>query len=272
MSWLLFLACADLTPGERVLGDEVAATELRVASGQGRVVGLHDDVLISTDTLVMGDWHSGVLEASDMGAARRVGHGPAGAWAWLGDGRVLSMPDALELAVLSHPTGVDRCPDGEVVAVYGAGESIACGEAGVLSTACDESGCEILGADVSDRVSPGGAVAWVDGVACWGDPMLHKETGTGAVRCEDGTEITGLEGDHLGLSVAAGRAAGRYNRHIVPPRLRIVSLVGEETWLIDSAAENSRVGLAGDGEHTAVGVPDFRRGNTGGRIYVVAAP
>jgi hypothetical protein len=272
VSWLLFLACTELTPGERVLGDEVVATELRVASGQGRVLGLFGDGLISTDTPVMGDWRSGVLEAGDVGAARRVGHGPAGAWAWLGDGRVVSMPDGEVLAELGQPTGVDRCPDGEVVAVYGVGEAIACGDAGELSTACDGSGCEVQGSSVSDRVSPGGAVAWIDGVACWGDPMLHNENGTGAVRCEDGTEVTGLEGDHLGLSLSAGRTAGRYNRHIVPPRLRIVSLAGEETWLIDSAAENSRVGLSGDGEHTAVGVPDFRRSNTGGRIYVVAAP
>ena len=78
-----------------------------------------------------------------------------------------------------------------------------------------------------------------------------------------------MAGDHLGLSISMGRAAGRFNRHIVPPRLRIVSLVGDDTWIIDSAAENSRGGLGGDAEHFAVGVPEFRRGQSGGRIYVV---
>jgi hypothetical protein len=48
-----------------------------------------------------------------------------------------------------------------------------------------------------------------------------------------------------------------------------VSLSGADTWLIDTAAENSRVALAVSGAYVAIGVADFRRDDSGGRIYVV---
>jgi hypothetical protein len=271
VSFFLWLACADLTVGERVLGEEVVAQTLQVAAGQGRVVGLHGDTLISTDDVVMGDWRTGQLSPQGLQHVRRVGLGEAGAWAWLKTDTVLSLPDGAVLTEFSgRPSAVDRCPNGEMLAVYGAGESVSCAEAGVLVTVCEGPVCDVrLGEEILDTVSPGGALSWLSGVPCWGDPMLEDERASGAVRCGDGTDIVGMEGDHLGLSLAGDRAAGRFNRHIVPPRLRIVSLSGADTWLIDTAAENSRVALAVSGAYVAIGVADFRRDDSGGRIYVV---
>lgn len=265
----LALACGDLTPGERVLGEEVEAVTLVVETGQGRVVALSGANLISTDEPAMGQWASGSLTPLALGRARRVGMSESGPWAWLDDDTVISIPDGEVLAQLQQPTAVDRCPSGEIVATYGAGEAIACSTHGVLWTECEASQCSVLGPDLLDTVSPGGALTWFGGLQCWGSPMLDREEAPGWVRCSDGLEVAGMAGDHLGLSISMGRAAGRFNRHIVPPRLRIVSLVGDDTWIIDSAAENSRVGLGGDAEHFAVGVPEFRRGQSGGRIYVV---
>jgi len=268
----MILACGALTPGEGVLGEEIPATVFIMEPGQGRVVGLHDHEVITADPPVWGDWRSDAWSPMDLGGIRRVGHGVAGAWAWLEDGRVLSLPDGAVIGALRDATAVDRCPSGEVVAVYGAGEAIACGDEGLIFTECKNGRCVVYGVEGAPEVSPGGAVGFWNGLACWGDPMLEAEKGRGRMACSDGRSARGKPGDHLGLSFAGGRAAGRFNRHIVPPRLRIVSLTsGDQTWVIDSAAENSRVGLSEHRGTHVVGVPDFRRGDSGARLFVVEA-
>jgi len=158
-----------------------------------------------------------------------------------------------------------------VLSTRAKGETIACSESGVIRTVCETGDCSVW---VDDRnvdvgVSDGGDVGWWQGVACWGDPQLAFETGSGAVHCEDGRVIRGEVGDHLGLTLGAGRAAGRFNRHIVPPRLRIVPLGDGEVWTVDRAAENSRVSLAAVDGLTLVGVPQFRQARTFGRIFAV---
>ncbi len=269
---LLLLACGDLTPGEAVLGEEVPAAVFIMEDGQGRVVGLHGREIVTADPPIWGDWRTDAWSRIQVGSVWRVGHGSAGAWAWLEDGRVISLPDGKEINTLKKTTTINQYPSDELVAVFGPGENIACGTDGLIFTSCQSERCVVHGVDGLPEVSPGGALGFWSGHACWGDPMLDLEQGRGRIACSNGDTVRGKPGDHLGLSFAGGRAAGRFNRHLVPPRLRIVSLnPDDQTWVIDSAAENSRVGLAEHLGTYVVGVPGFRRGSSGSRMFVVEA-
>lgn len=268
---LMLLGCGDVTPGEFVLGDEVAAHVLKGTAGFGRSVALSGDHVLAAETLQYGEWRNGELEALPMGESRRVGHNGSYFWAWMKDGEVVGLPQGDVLGVAADASAVDVCPDGDIVSVFGPGDAVSCGVHGILRSECEDGVCSVQIDDgaVLDTVSPGGDLSWHGDIACWGDPNLFDEQGTGRVGCSDGTEVVGLVGDHLGLTIAGGMAAGRFNRHIVPPRLRIVSLVGGKTWLIDSAAENSRVSMDAGLGSVAVGVAEFRRGSRSGRIFVV---
>ncbi|MAY81620.1 MAG: hypothetical protein CL930_12655 [Deltaproteobacteria bacterium] len=271
---LVFLAlvgCGDVTPGEMVLGDEVSAEILKGSTGFGRSLALFGEHVLVTEPLQFGEWKAEALTPLEMGEARVVGHNGDFFWAWMSDGDVVTVPDGEVIATAKSASGIDVCPDGEIVSVYGPGESIDCAVAGVLWSRCEGSACSILVDDgpVLDTVSPGGDLSWNGDVACWGDPSLSKEQAAGRVACSDGTEVIGMKGDHLGLTIAGGIGAGRYNRHIVPPRLRMVSIQGGATWLIDQAAENSRVSIDSDQGTVAVGVAKFRQGASGGRVFIV---
>ena len=265
------LGCQELTPGEYVLGDEIEARIIQGQEGFGRSVAASGGRMAVSHPLRVGGTQS-QLERVNLGFVRRVGFTEAGPWAWLTDDRVAYGPGFIEEESVPLATNVDRCPDGNFVSVTGPGEAISCSGMGVLRTRCSDARCSVHIDDgpALDEVSPGGAVAWMEQQACWGDPHLSVEAAKGRVACEDGSEFTGMSGDHLGLALAGQRAAGRYNRHIVPPRLRVVSITGGDVWLVDRAAENSRVSLAESGGSMVVGVPSFRQGATEGRVYVVA--
>jgi len=274
MIWLALavFACGDLTPGERVLGDEVRAKAFDGAEGFGASVAVDGTRLSVANSLQSGSWADG-LESLDHGRARRVGEVDGLHWAWLENDTVIDLLDGAVIDRVDGATAVDVCPDGTVSWVDEGGEAVACGPLGSIWTECDGGACTVNRDEgVIATVSPGGALAWVQEQACWGDPMLEAEEARGAVRCEDGTELLGMKGDHLGLSIGGGRAAGRFNRHIVPPRLRIQDLNGGEVWLVDRAAENSRVSLDGAAGVVAVGVARFREGPTTGRVFVVEQP
>jgi len=273
LAWVLAVGCQDLTPGEWVLGDEIAAIVMTGQAGYGRSVAVQDERILVGDALHMGSWTDGLTRIGGA-KARRVGFVGTEPWVWLSSQTVAWGEELQETMGVGVATSVDRCPDGTFVLTDGVGESVACSTQGVLRTRCTDERCvvQIDGGPILDEVSPGGAVAWQDGRACWGDPQLANEEATGRVACDDGLEQFGLIGDHLGLSIGGGRAAGRFNRHIIPPRLRIVPLGEGPVWLVDRAAENSRVSLSSDEHHTAVGVPAFRQGPTSGRIYLVERP
>ena len=266
----LALGCQDVTPGERVLGDEVSAQLTEDAEGFGQSVAIGFGLLIAASPVKSGP-NLNALSAVDLAEVRRVGVNEAGAWAWLSDGSVLYGDGFEKRFDLTNATALDRCPNGDFVWADQAGEMVACSSYGEVRTRCEDAVCSVHVNDGPslDQVSPGGDLMWHDGQACWGDPMLAQEHAGGRVACEDGLEMMGMTGDHLGITLGAGRAAGRFNRHIVPPRLRIVPLMGGDVWLIDRAAENSRVSLASDESMTLVGVPRFRGATSRGRIYGV---
>jgi len=266
---LTIFGCGELTPGERVLGDEVRAKVFEGAPGFGASVAVDGERLSIANGLQSGLW-SDAIEPLEHGRARRVGEVDGTHWAWLENDTVIDLLDGSVLERVDGATAVDVCPDGTVLWSDQAGEAVACSAYGSIWTECDEGSCTVnLDEGIVATVSPGGALAWVQEKACWGDPMLEVEEARGSVRCDDGTELLGMKGDHLGLSIGGGRAAGRFNRHIVPPRLRIQDLDGGLVWLIDRAAENSRVSLDGAEGVVAVGVAQFREGPTSGRVFVV---
>ncbi len=269
----LLFGCSDLTPNEVVLGDEVLADTVEYSMGFGATVALSKGLILAANGLRWGPVDA-MREQHTSGEVRTVGFSGDIAWAWLESGRVVLIADGAEIGRVHSAASVDVCPDLSLVSAQLRGEAVACSDEGLIRTHCDEDVCtvSINGEDLPGNISAGGAVAWVEGTACWGSPQLQKEQGRGLVECEDGRVWQGLRGDHLGLAIGGGRTAGRFNRHIVPPRLRIPSLVGDETWLIDRAAENSRVSLSGDSDATVVGVPRYRQGGTTGRVYVVESP
>ena len=269
-AFALALGCQDVTPGARVLGDEVSAQLVEGHAGFGQNVAMGLGSFLVSSPMKMGtDLNS--LEAMDLGDVRQLGVSDAGFWAWLADGTIAYGEAFQERLGPISASAVDRCPDGEFVWTHGAGEAVACSHEGVIRTRCKDADCSVHVNDGPslDAVTPGGDLGWHDGQACWGDPDLERERARGRVACEDGLELFGMTGDHLGLTLGAGRTAGRFNRHIVPPRLRIVPLMGDDVWLIDRAAENSRVSLASEEKVTLVGVPQFRAAQTRGRIYGV---
>ena len=271
MIWLavMFIACGDLTPGERVLGDEIAARVFVGPEGFGASVAIDGERLSAANDLQSGSW-SDALGALSHGRARRVGETEGLHWAWLYNDSVVDLSDGGVLERVDGATAVDVCPDGTVLWSEQGGEAVSCSDLGATWTECEGDDCTVYRNDaIIATVSPGGALAWVQGQVCWGDPSLHEEEAKGVVRCEDGTKLEGMKGDHLGISIGGGRAAGRFNRHIVPPRLRIQALDGGLVWLIDRAAENSRVSLDGAAGVVAVGVSQFREGPTSGRVFVV---
>jgi hypothetical protein len=271
--WLLAFGCQELTPGERVLGDEVSAVVLDGQPGFGRAVAIQGERIVLGEPLHWGNWNDDITSVEGT-TVRRVGFTATEPWAWLSSQLVVWGDQFDETMEVGDATSVDRCPNGDFVTASGEGESVACSSMGVLRTRCTGGRCvvQIDGGPILDEVSPGGAVAWQDDRACWGDPQLEYEEAAGRVACDDGLERMGIKGDHLGLSIGGSRTAGRFNRHIVPPRLRIVPLDAGPVWLVDRAAENSRVSLHSDGQHTAVGVPAFRQGPTSGRVYLVERP
>lgn len=293
---LLLAACGgDLLPGEAVLGEEVPAVVLsgeagsrygaalavgRRASGEraigiaapdaGRVEVRGDDGALLWQA--EGGWGLGVGLAWLDGAP--VGLSPGeGIVRFDPEGPVLlrAVPAARDLAV---------CPDGSLLVVTRADEAVACGPDGrTLELRCaDDGACEVrLDGAVVGPALPGGDVGFDGEVACWGVLDLDDEAGPGEVRCEDGRAVAGIAGEHLGVALGQGWAAGTFTKWEVPARGRAVPLGGltpdgQQAWIVDRAAEATALAVeAGEGL-VLVGVPGYLGRSAGeGRVYVVDA-
>jgi hypothetical protein len=288
MIWLLLACTGELLPSEAVLGDQVRAVVISgtAGSGFGGAVAVGEDHNGAVRVLV-GAPDSGSVQAYDSdgglmwsvqgesGLGTRVGWHEGAAWAWApGQDVVFDIQDNIdsEREVVAS-TASTVCPDGQVQVRVGKGEDIACDVAGVLTSRCEGADCTIErpGSVVDGaRTSAGSAVGFWGDLACFGDAEIARDAPKGSVQCEDGTEIVGESGDHLGLAIAGGRVAGVFNRHLRPPRARIPSLDGEVTWVVDRAAEHSRIALAGAHGLYVVGVPGFGAQQAReGRVYVI---
>jgi hypothetical protein len=286
---LLLLACAGpLLPGEAVLGDEVEAVVIAGPDGGG----FGASVAIGEDAdgavrVVVGAPDSGRVEVFDAsgeslwwvqgapGLGTRVGWASGTAWAWAPGTEVrLDIASGTELvATQPESTAAAVCPDGQILTRVGKGEDIACDDVGGMWTTCDGTDCSVeREGSVLDgaTTSAGSAVGFWGDHACYGDARIAVEEAPGAVFCEDGAELEGEPGDHLGLAIAGGRVAGVFNRHLRPPRARIPALDGGVVWTIDRAAERSRIALASGHGLFAVGVPGFGVTEARqGRVYLI---
>jgi len=284
MWFLAWVGCAGpFLPGEAVLGEAVTARVIEGPVGSddfGTGLALGDGHLLVAEQMGFSLWEiSGTeVRGADHPRTTRVGWSDGDFWRWAPGGGVETVPLDVggeeHLLDAANASAVDRCADGTVVLVTGAGEDIACGDEGIIRTACTDTLCSVI-LDVDgeieelDTTSAGSAVGWSGSAACWGDAMLGVEEGAGRVTCDDGTLLDGIEGEHLGLSLGGGYVAGRFNRHTVPPRLRIHPISGGTIWTIDSASENSRASIAGWNGWVGIGVPGYI-GPDGkqGRVYL----
>jgi len=289
MLWLLMSCGADLIPGERVLGDEVAAVIVDGAAGSsfGQSVAVGTDgtgalrVLVGAPDageIVLLDSDGTEIWAveGDAGFGSKVGWWGTVPWAWTPGVGVQRLDDEEVGAwVAPNGTSVDICEDGSLVQTEAKGEAVACSAQHWVRTVCDGPACTVvLDSDEGRRdlgeTTSGSAVGWWQDTACWGDASIGQATAAGAVHCEDGTTVSGLDGDHLGLALGGGRVAGLFNRHLQPPRARILPQAGGDVWVVDRAAERSRIALSGSDTLLAVGVPGF--GGTEareGRVYLI---
>jgi len=286
--WLLMGCTAALIPGEKVLGDEVAAAIVDGEAGGGFgssvAVGVDREgelmVLVGAPDVgevltVSADgepiWR---LSVGRPGFGTRVGWVGTYPWAWEpGVGVYWLTWLLLDEGSSPQDTAIAVCGEWEVRTRDGRGEAIACSEERVISTRCEGLNCtvEAEGSALNDaQTSAGSAVGFQGEIACYGDARLGVDQAGGGVACEDGTEVEGMPGDHLGLAIGAGRAAGLFNRHLRPPRARIVPLDGGEVWAVDRAAERSRISLDAGHGLVVVGVPGFGAQEAReGRVYII---
>lgn len=291
MGLLALSACGgDLLPGEVVLGDEREAV---VVEGQAEAA-LGEAVAASGGRVLAG--LPGVGEAwllDQEGARLATLVGPAGFGAqvgFLGDRAWITIeeealqwfdlsaeePALVEEVALDGARTVAVCPDGRVLTRMGKGESVACTAAGQLETSCEAAeGCRVLldGAEIG-RTTEGAGLAFDGEIPCYGIPSLDTDPLPGEARCQDGRQVAGTEGDHLGVALAGARVAGVMDKWKAPGRARILPLDGGEIWAVDRAAERSRLSLAVDVDSGlfVVGVPGFgAREAREGRLFLVPA-
>ncbi len=283
--------CADdLLPGETVLGAElpVEAEFGEPDSRLGEVLAARDGRLAAAAPGLPGVWVEG---AWSEGNGQWVG--------WRGEElvrvgireAVIGEESAPELSRGStfavSETAVYFATDRELfrqgggsVAVVGV-QALAASETRVVALVCDE-GCGLrawnpeLTAEVAAPDLPageGGALALDGDGLCAGDPELADTRGAGRVACEDGRDAEGVEGEHLGLAIGAGYAAGVFNKHAVPERGRIVPLAGGEVLVLEGGAVGQPLRVAGGGGWLFVGSPyQPHEGGSTGAVYTVALP
>ena len=281
------MGCGDLLPGERVLGDEVPAVILDGSAGSrlgaAVAVGLLDEQVAVA------------VAAPDAGTV--TVHDPDGRQRWQVQGEVglglgLTIAGGRLLALLPGQGVVDltqggasllleapraaqlaACPDGALLTADHPDEAVACGPDGqALRTRCDGAAtCQVLLDEVPlATTSAGSDVAFWGPLACWGDALPDQDDAAGAVRCEDGSALDGLQGEHLGRSLADGWATGVFDKWIVPARARIHPMGGGEVWAVDRAAEATRLALATGEGLLVVGVPGYAARDPGeGRVFIV---
>lgn len=157
------------------------------------------------------------------------------------------------------------------------GGAIACGPGGedLRRAACRAQRCEVrLDGFLIGTSSPGSALGFVEGVACWGDAALAESGAAGALRCADGRQVVGADDEHLGISLGAGRAGGRATLGLRPMRARLLPLDPSRPALaVELVAEGSALALAEAEELLLVGAPGFPgRSEDEGRLFLVASP
>lgn len=291
---VLALACGgELLPDEGVLGDEVPAAVVPGWAGSrlgaAVAVGVLQDgrpaVAISAPDdgrVEVRDRDGELLWALDAGWGLGVGMTwrdglPVGLLP--GEGVVELGPDGPVL-LQAAPAARDlaACPDGRLVTVERADEAVACGADGrVLRSSCSAEGsCRVLLDEVEvDEVLPGGDVGFDGDRACWGVIDLDDEEDRGLVRCEDGDARTGILGEHLGVGIAQGWAAGTFTKWEVPARGRVLPVAGRapdgrEAWIVDQAAEATTLSVHASDVLVAVGVPGWLgRQASEGRVFIV---
>lgn len=180
-----------------------------------------------------------------------------------GDQAVLIVETEAPVVAVGPDGTIHEADEGEAVSVSGEGR--------VVRTRCDGHVCEVeVDGEVLAETSVDSDVGFDGGVACWGDAGWPDDPASGVVSCEDGAAVEGLDGDHMGNTVADGWAAGVFNKWQVPARTRIVALGGDEVLAVERAAERSPVALADDGTLLVVGVPGFLRSHAEqGAVYLV---
>jgi hypothetical protein len=298
---LLGGCAADLLPGERVIGVDIAATRwdgaaderfgASVAAGWATAPGVPELRALSDDggeavvpevlALWVGEggehlyaageggawWRDGALQGSTFDGGRWAA-GPAGVV--VADANGWWLPEQQRGFALR-----------DIAAV-------ALGEERVLATVCNP-GCTARswtfdGAEVllDLRVGEGGAIAEWQGEVWAGSPDDDAPDGAGQVCNEHGTCIVGEVGDHLGRTIGGGYAAGTFNKWVVPARARIVPLSSDvqrgEVLVLEAGAEDQPLALAGsagdsgagDGASLWIGAPYFaQQGQPGGVVYRV---
>jgi hypothetical protein len=292
---LLMLGCrGDLLPGEIVLGDELAAVTVSGSAGSelGAAVAVGPEGEVAVGAPGAGQVRVLDADGSELwraegveGLGRRLAWTDEGLLAWAPGAGVYRLEEGAEPAVWQATTApvVAMCNNGEVLERPSTDEDVACDSdlGAVVWTDCDAQGCVAYtrGGEEGKLVelgnsSPGSAVGFDQGLPCWGDAVVGGDIEPGRVSCLDGPEVDGLEGDHLGVAIGAGRAIGVFNKWIVPARARLVPLDGGQTWVVDRAAETSVLSAdRGASGLVAVGVPGFGAQEAQeGRVYLFVDP
>ena len=288
MILLLYGCLGALLEAELVLGEELPAVEIPgaplsllgtavavgTASGEPIVVigapGAGE--VLAVDGAGLEQWRL----SGEIGLGRRVWAGDDAVAAWLPGVGVLNASGEVVLRA-PEATALARCPDGSWWTGEGIGDALDCGAGGLIRSMCDGSRCTVSlqvepgveGVRLGET-SAGSDVGWMGARACWGDAALENDPHPGAVFCDDGSELVGLDGDHLGAAIGASRAAGVFNKWQVPARVRMVPLDGGPIWMLDRAAERSRVALAEGEGIVAIGLPGYiSESASEGRVYLV---
>lgn len=292
---LLLVACqGDLLPSEIVLGDELPAVTVSGSAGSelGAAVAVGPE-----DAVAVGAPGAGQVRVVDAdgrelwraegveGLGRRLAWTDEGLLAWAPGAGVYRLDAGAAPAVWQATTApvVAICNNGDVLERPSADEDVACDSdaAAMVWTECEAGACVAYARDGEEgkRVelgasSPGSAVGFDQGLPCWGDAVVDGDVEPGRVSCLDGPEVEGLEGDHLGAAIGAGRAIGVFNKWIVPARARLVPLDGGQTWVVDRAAETSVLAAdRGASGLVAVGAPGFGAQQAEeGRVFLFMDP
>ena len=287
---ILAWACTAPLHDELVVPGDVAAETWigEEGSGLGTQVATGGGVVVATAPGTGEVWTDGELSSFGPGTfAVWVGaDGPRLGWAGRG---IYTLPDGEEVHALPAARAFAGSVDGyawatEVEVVSSRGErwelagvrDLAVAEDRVVAVACD-GGCEAWQLDASGLAllgpaGEGGRVTLHQSVACYSDPELSDDGGGGVVRCEDGREVRGEPGDHLGRALGGGYAAGGLNPLLVPHRARIVPLDGGTVLAVDRSVETRPLSLAGDDHRLVVGVPGYPLSLAeAGAVHVVVA-
>ncbi len=294
---MLSAGCAeDLLPGESVVGVELAAEVVYggandrlgqglawngsslAAAAPGRPAVLVDGELVEGPGNWVGYWGDALVRVGPGGGTL---DGEA-----LGEVEALGRASALAASsaglYYASASGIERY--GGLRAVVAGVTALAADDLRVVALVCGADGdCVVEAFDVGlVALGPvlvdgaplaGGAEGIVviqAGVVCVGDPELELDDGAGRVRCEDGRELAGGQGDHIGRGIAAGYAAGVFNRWVMPPRARVWPIDGGEVLVVEVGAEGQVLTLAGDETALFIGAPFHPRGGQpSGAVFTV---